>query len=133
MDLLNSEGGILVLKRAGVECFLYCIHDNTTIKIHISDLLMRLKDKTPVFLNFDVPARLRGMKYSEFSEGEKLSPETFSQLVKNLEKILLVEILQESSNWESTLSSDERNHFTYQEAKKISIERIFEKYQEAVL
>lgn len=132
IDLLNSEGGILVLKKIGRKCNLFCIHDNETIKIHVSDLLLRLKNLKPVFEGFNTPHYYANHVYSYFSKGEKVSTGVLENLIKNLEKILLIEVLTESASWETQLTKEECRKLSYMKAKETAINRIFQKYKDAL-
>ena len=132
LDLLNSEGGILVLKKAGRKCTVFCIHDNETVKMHVSDLLLRLKNLTPIFGGFNSPHYYWEHKYSDFSKGERLSPGVLEKLIKNLEKVLLVEILNESANWETQITKEESRKLSYMKAKETALNRIFRKYEDAL-
>ena len=132
LDLLNSEGGILVLKKAGRKCNVFCVYDEETVKIHVSDLLLRLKNLKPVFEGLSSPPYSVNYMYSDFSKGERLSPGVLENLIKNLEKILLIEILEESAAWDTQITKEESRKLSYIKAKETAINRIFQKYKDAL-
>jgi hypothetical protein len=132
LDLLNSEGGILVLKKAGRKCNIFCVYDEETSKIHVSDLLLRLKNLKPVFEGLSSPPYSANYMYSDFSKGERLSAGVLENLIKNLEKILLIEILEESATWETQITKEESRKLSYIKAKETAINRIFQKYKDAL-
>jgi hypothetical protein len=132
LDLLNSEGGILVLKKAGKKCTVFCVYDEETVKIHVSDLLLRLKNLKPVFEGLISPPYCANYMYSDFSKGERLSAGVLENLIKNLEKILLIEILGESASWETQITKEESHKLSYIKAKEMAINRIFQKYKDAL-